>query len=210
MKLSDFLKTWDGVQDENRFSRKIMVVLTACLLVSLIMLFNKTERIILQPITLTENGWLEVDEASISYKESWGTYLAILLGNVTPATLDFIRERIEPLLSSGIYNSVVTAMERQAADIRENRASFRYELRSVKYEIATQKTFAHGYSYEVGAAGDEKRFEKTFEFKMRVRNYLPEITYMTTYNGPPRTEKILQKVEAQEERQDRVESERGN
>lgn len=209
MKLSDYLKTWDGVQDENRFSRKIMIVLVACLLLALVMLLNKTERVILQPVTLSENAWLESDEASISYKESWGTYLAILLGNVTPATLDFIRERIEPLLAAGIYNDVITAMERQANDIRENRASFRYELRSVKYEIATQKIFAHGYSYEVGAAGDEKRHEKSFEFKIRVRNYLPEITYMTTYQGPPRTEKILKKVEAQEERKQRVQSEGG-
>jgi conjugal transfer pilus assembly protein TraE len=53
------------------------------------------------------------DAASSELKESWGLYLAELLGNVTPTNADFIGKAIAPLLSTELYRSVMDALSEQ-------------------------------------------------------------------------------------------------
>lgn len=48
------------------------------------------------PFTLTEDAWLGEKSASRSYKESWALAFAQLFGNVTPATVDFVKTRTTP------------------------------------------------------------------------------------------------------------------
>ena len=60
------------------------------------------------------------------------------------------------------------------------------------YEPATDKIFAYGYRYATGAGSrEEQRSERTYEYQLRIREYLPEITSIDTYPGKPRTQKLL-------------------
>ncbi len=85
MRLSDFLSTWEGHEAENRFSRLIILgLLVVCVITSLAAW--RTERsIILVPPTLTKEVEVTRSAASSEFKESWGLFLAELLGNTTPA-----------------------------------------------------------------------------------------------------------------------------
>ncbi|WGS85083.1 TraE/TraK family type IV conjugative transfer system protein [Methylomonas sp. UP202] len=107
MKLSDFLQTWDGHETENRFSRVIIIgLLVVCVITSLAAW--RTERsIILVPPTLNKEVEVTRTSASSEFKESWGLFLAELLGNTTPANADFLKTAIEPLLAPDIYRSVL-------------------------------------------------------------------------------------------------------
>ena len=80
------------------WSRALLGVAVFALLIAVFALSNQKERVILQPVTLTDDAWVEENAASETYKTSWGAYLGTLMGNVTPGKLSFIKERIEPLL----------------------------------------------------------------------------------------------------------------
>ena len=75
----------------------------------------------IQPPTLSETAEVSRNQATQPYLESWGLYLAELMGNVTPGNVSFIRVAIEPLLSPAVYQQVVDALEIQE-DNREDRS----------------------------------------------------------------------------------------
>lgn len=201
MRMFEFLKTWEGTQAENKWSR---IFITALLIIVLLMtwkLFRKETVVTIQPWTLSEEAWVTQADSSQSYKESWGWALSILLGNATPGSVGFIKERIKPLLAPSIYQDVIDTMEIQAQDIRDNRVTIRFEPRFVEYEKSTGKVFVSGHSFARGASfqAKEKRSEKTYEFTLKVSNYLPVLEFMDTYEGRPRTKKVLEQLERKAE-----------
>ena len=200
MKIGKFLETWDGALAENRFSRIVILVLAIALVLSLIKAFTRDVVVIMQPSPLTEA--IEMTEASASqtYKQSWALSMANLLGNVTPGNLKFVRQSVEPLLSAGIYQQVIGAMEEQAQQIRNDRVTMRFEPRSVEYEETTDTVFVYGYSYMQGATGDAEREDRTYEYTVEVEEWAPKFTYMNTYSGRPRTERVRGQMERKEER----------
>lgn len=200
MNLKNYLSTWSGALAENRFHRVTQAMLAVALLVALFMATNKNERIILQPMTLDSEAWIEEASASRSYKESFGLYLAMLTGNVTPKNASWIKQQIEPLLDGRIYTSAIEAIERQVAMIKENRLTYRFEVKSVEYEVKTDKVFVYGYSFVRAATGDEQRRERTFEYELKIGNYTPKIMHLDTYEGRPRTIKVLASMQEREAR----------
>lgn len=199
MRLPDFLKTWEGTQVENKWNR----IFIAGLIVANIGLGAKalftTPVVTMQPPTLDSVAWVARDQASQSYQESWGLYLATQIGNVTPGTVPFVKEWLGPLLAPSVYNSVMSAIEVQSTQIQNDRVSMRFEPRAVAYEPNTQKTFVYGYSYIIGVNGNEQRTERTYEFKVGIARYLPTVDFIDTYADKPRTERVLRMIERREE-----------
>lgn len=186
MKYSQYLETFQGAMSENRFSRIAILALSAALIVTAASAFQKETVVTVQPYTLTEEAWITQDSASQSYKEAWGLMLATMKGNITPATLGFVQERIQPLLSPDIYQSVMEAIELQALQIRNDRISMRFEPREVIYEPAANIVFVTGDSYMISPNGESIRDRRTYEYEIEIRNYAPLIRHIETYAGRPR------------------------
>ncbi len=200
MKTSDFLKSWEGSLTENKWNRVANVGLSAALMLLVFMVFSKDQIVVLQPVTLGSEAWITKNKASESYKESWGFMLAQLSGNVTPQNVDFIKERFKPLLSPAIYDEVIDALEIQAQSIKDDRIKMRFEPRFVEYESTTDKVYVYGYSFIKGSGEDEDRQERTYEYIIRIGNYAPMIVDLDTYAGKPRTEKVLEQLQKQEQK----------
>lgn len=199
MNLKDFLKTWEGTQAENKWGRLFMAGLIVIVLALSMKLFTKETIVTMQPVTLSEEAWVAKDSASQSYQEAWGLFLAQLTGNVTPGTVEFIRERIGPLLAPAIYQDVINAIEVQAQQIRNDRVSMRFEPRFVEHEDDSGKVFVYGYSFLKGSSGEEIRTERTYEYIITVSNYLPVVEFIDTYRDKPRTKKVLEQIERREQ-----------
>lgn len=107
MNFREYLKTWEGTQAENRFNRYCIVGLIALSTLLTIKAFTKDTIVTMQPVTLVEEAWVTQNKSSQSYQEAWGLYLAQVLGNVTPATVTFLKERLGPLLSPDIFPEVM-------------------------------------------------------------------------------------------------------
>jgi conjugal transfer pilus assembly protein TraE len=202
VKLSKFLETWEGALAENRFSRIVIVLLLVALILVSIKAFSQQAVVTIQPYTLKGEAWITENNASQSYKESWAMMLSALTGNVTPGTVDFVKQRIEPLLSPEIYQNVIDAIEVQALHIQNDRVSMRFEPRSVEYEPATDKVFVYGYSHLQGATGDPTREDRTYEYIIEMQEYAPMVTHIDTYSGRPRTERIRKQIERNEQRRE--------
>lgn len=199
MELKKLLRTWEGTQAENKWNRLIIGALIIVLFIVSLKAFTKETVVIMQPPTLAEEGWLESNKSSQSYQEAWGVFMATLVGNVTPATVVFLKERIGPLVSPAIYSDVVSALESQANQIRNDRVSLRFEMNQVNYEEETGKVFVYGNSYSKGVSGIEDRTERTYEYIVRIDRFQPVFEYMDTYEGRPRSQRILQQMERREQ-----------
>lgn len=192
MILKHMLKTWDGVMAENRWSRVIIVSLVLVVMFLTFMLSSKKTIVTIQPFTLTTEAWVTPDGASKTYHEAWGMAVAQLLGNVTPSNSSFIKDLLGPLLAPAIYQEVMDSIETQSQQIRNDRVSLRFEPRMMEYEEATGKTFVNGYSSLIGVNNNIVRNERTYEFTIRISNYLPVFEHLDTYQGRPRTQRVLQ------------------
>lgn len=186
MKMDKFLTTWQGVLGENKFFRIIFLGLVISLVLVSLNVFKKESVVTIQPYTLTDEAWVSKSSASQSYKEAWGMMLATLTGNVTPATLGFVRERIEPLLSPRIYQEVIEAIEVQAMYIQNDKISIRFEPRRVDYDPRDNKVFVSGDSYLTDPSGETVRDRRTYEYIIDIETYSPVVSYIDTYAGEPR------------------------
>ena len=121
-----------------------------------------------------------------------------MTGNITPSNVDFLKDRLKPLLSPAIYSDVIDTLEMQAQNIKDDRITMRFEPRFVEYEKTTDRVFVYGYSFVKGATGDEERDDRTYEYKIKISNYAPMILDLNTYEGKPRTERVLDQLQKQE------------
>lgn len=199
MKWVDFIQTWEGSLTENKWNRIFNGVLASVVLILTYMVFTKDQIVILQPETLGSEAWITKTESSESYKESWGLFFAQMTGNITPANVDFLKDRLKPLLSPAIYSEVIDTMEIQAQNIKNDRITMRFEPRFVEYETTTDKVFVYGYSFVKGSVGKEERDERTYEYQIQISNYAPLILDLNTYEGKPRTERVLEQLQKKEE-----------
>jgi conjugal transfer pilus assembly protein TraE len=198
MKISSFLKTWEGALAENRWSRIVNLLLLVSVILLAIRAFTTETVVTMQPVTLTEEAQLTSNTASASYHEAWGLFLATFLGNATPDNSTFIRERIGPLLSPSIYHEVMAVIEEQTQHISNDRVSIRFEPRYVLYEKESGHTYVNGNSYIKDATTKETREESTYEFRLKIQRYQPTIDFVNLYPGKPRSEKVLQQMQQRE------------
>ena len=200
MKMGEFIQTWEGSLTENKWNRVANIVLVCAILLLAILLINKDKIVVVQPANMQEAGWVSKSKASRSYKESWGFALAQLTGNVTPGNVDFVKDRLTPMLSPVIYNEVIDALLMQAQAIKDDRITMRFEPLLVDYEETTDKVFVYGLSYVKGSTGSEERKERTYEYRFKFDNYSPLLVDLQAYEGKPKSEVVLANIQRIEER----------
>lgn len=206
MKLSIFKRNFNGTVSENKFLR---VSLAGSIVVNFILAIfvgSKSTVVSVTPPTLVESAWVSASQASEEYTESWALYIANTVGNVTPGNSAMIRKTIEPLLDPGIYQDVVNKIESQVHEIRRDRVRISFEAKEILREKNNpNKFFVVGRSLMEGPNGKPERSNTTYEVDLVIRNYKPIITYLTTYEGKPRTEDVLRREEKTENARKRME-----
>ena len=215
MELKQFTKSIEEMRSKIQSAHLLVLVMVACNIVLALGLLFRDTVVTVVPWTLSGEAEVTKDDSSQNYKESWGMAIALLLGNVQPATVDFIADRIKPLLAPEIYHEAVDALYSNAQILREERVTLRFEPRRVTYEKTSGRVFVSGYSYSrLGTSMDEeKRHERTFEIGLEISEYAPVITFIDTYTGKARTEDVIaneRKKKARESYRERRERERNN
>jgi len=147
---------------------------------------------VLVPPNLSGEVEITRNEASSELKESWGLYLAELLGNVTPATAEFIQSAIGPLLSADIYRSVMDAMSEQINALKMDRIAISFKPRQVFYEKDSDKIFVTGELSSQGPNSKPDVRNRTYEFVLSIRNYRPRLDAIDVYADEPRTRERLE------------------
>lgn len=157
---------------------------------------NKADRVVPNNQFLGPDSWVSEFKASDAYYKGWGMYFASLIGNVTPATVNFNMDTIKIFLSPAVYSRVVDSMNEQAKAIKDDGVVLRFETRSAMYEASSKKVFVQGFRYSKGAGGTESREPAVYEFVMSIANYAPAIESIDTYVGEPHDEQYEAALEA--------------
>lgn len=193
MTLARFRLTW---REHVTWLRILLAASTVMLIANLVLavaLIRRESYVVLVPPDLDKRVTVARAKADQGYLESWGYYLATLLGNITPSTAEFIRARIEPLLDPGITRDVITVLEQQLDQIRRDRVTLRFEPKRTTFEPETAKVFVTGTSFVEAAAGTRDSQIRTYEFTIRMRNFGPLIDHLATYPGNPRTQDVIER-----------------
>jgi conjugal transfer pilus assembly protein TraE len=187
MKLSEFLATWRGTTLENRIWRIAIIVLAVANLV-LVGLVGQVERtVVLVPPVLEGEVTIAREYASQEVEESWGLYVAELLGNVSPETVDALTRVLDPLLSGGLRRTVMKAITEQTEEIKRENVSMRFAPRQVSYDQATHTVFVTGQHKTESPAAKPVTNERTYELRVEFRNYRPLLTHLEVYRGAAQT-----------------------
>lgn len=200
MKMQDFMKSWEGMNWEVVKQRIINGILALTVLILVVINMNKEEKIILKPVTLGSDAWLTQDKASQSYKEAWALWMAQFQGNVNPRNVDFIKERIEPLLSLRIRSKVITAFDQQSQAMKTDGVQMRFEPKEVLHEDSTGMVFVTGTGFSSGQLDEEDSYQRTYAYRIAIQNFGPQFTHIETYKGKPKTQERLEQLQRESER----------
>lgn len=187
MNLRDFVSSWEGVRSENRLHRYVVSGLLVTNVLTGIAVLRTDRAVVLIPPAL--NGEVEMTRrtASTNLKESWGLYLAELMGNITPSNAEFIERTIGPLIAPGIYREVTDALSEQIQDLKADRISVSFRPHQVFYEKETDKVFVSGDHVSQGPNSHPDIRGRTYEFQILFKDYRPLLDHIEVYPGEPHT-----------------------
>ena len=201
MDFQKYKKTFSALQVENKFFRIVILSLLTLVFILLFAVINKKTIVTIQPWTLSRDAQVTSNQGSQSYMEAWGLALAQLLGNVSPGNVNFVGEQLKPLLNPKIYHETLDAIQAGAHRLVEDRVSVRFEPLRVVYEKTTGIVFVYGNAFvRAGTGADrEKKTPRTYEFRLEVSNYMPQINFINTYDGVPQTREQIDRMEKHEQ-----------
>ena len=79
--------------------------------------------------------------------------------------------------------------------MKENRVTTTYDIKEVVFEKSSDKVFVYGDYYSKTPSVKPKKEKRTYEFKINMESYLPQIIAMDTYADEPHTKKKLEEME---------------
>lgn len=193
MKLQEFLKTWDGIVKENRFHRVVIGGLLVSNILAALAAFRVEHSVILVPPGLNKEVEITRNKASSDFKQAWGLFLADLLGNAHPGTVDFIAQTLSPILSASIYREVMDTLAKQTEEIKREHVSLSFQPSETLYEVETDKVFITGKLKEQAPGSKPVESIRTYEFIVDLSNYRPVVRHIDAYPGQPKTLETLEK-----------------
>lgn len=186
MKIRDYLSTLKGVQNQNRWQHSAILGLGLTNGITALALLLRSTPVILVPPTLPGEVEIAKNQGSSTLKESWGLYLAELLGNVTPGNAAFIERSLGPLLDAGIYPEVMSILGKEVDALRMDRVSVRFKSREVLYDAMLDRVYVSGEQTSQGPGSAPESRPRTYEFRIGFRHYRPVIEHIDVYTGEPR------------------------
>ena len=187
MRIRDYAAAARGSAVRERLLMGLTAGLLLCSIAEGVALIRDRRAVVIVPEGLTREARLSASKADEPYLSSWSYYLAGLLGNVTPGTSGYIKDALGPRLAPEVYQSVISALSEQVRRISEDRVSLSFIPKYSRFEEKSGKYFVNGISVMTGPGGAQEKTERTYEFRFRMKNFQPYLTWIETYEGEPRT-----------------------
>jgi conjugal transfer pilus assembly protein TraE len=183
MDMTKFKDSWRGTQAENKFNRLIIAGLLVLVLILAGSLAAKNTTVVMVPPTLEERGEISAGGSSPEILESWGFYMAYLLGNVTPGNAEYLAKNISRHLSSRMYQPVIDAINAQVKQVKEERITTTFSANEATFHPETGTVVVTGEAVTRGLRGEPEEAQRTYEMKFIVRNYQVLLDDIKVYRG---------------------------
>lgn len=192
MKGAKYFQSWQGSLKANKL---LMGALALSLLTNIVLAMSASSKqaiVVVQPPPLSEEAWISKSDASMSMKESWGLYIATLLGNTTPRSVAGLSPVIGKIVSPGAYQQIMSALAEMKKEVESEQLEIQFSPTGVFYVPSRNVVAVSGELRMRSARGIEKRFVRTYEIGLDFRDYQPRMRSLDIYEGPfrlnPKTE----------------------
>lgn len=183
MKLKEFLATWHGTQDENRFQRRSNLILLGINVVLLLVLMGKSHTVVMVPPGLNDQAEIGATRANDEARRAWGLYYATLIGNVTPGNVQLLSNQLAPTLTPALYHRVTQALESQIRQVQTEQITTRFQPKQTYVSAKTGHVYVVGDLITEGVRGNNDRETRTYEFGFVVSNYQVLLDAMDIHKG---------------------------
>lgn len=184
MKAKDYFSTFHGALKENSWSRPIIGALVVANLLLSMMAFGKSETIVMIPPGIDERVEIGVSEGSPGIKEAWGTHIAMLMGNATPRTAEFLSEQLGKLSSPRLFQQIQEQIDKQADTLKEEGMSVSFVPNTTFYLPSRDVVIVSGEYTLKGMRGMERSMVRTYEVGVRIQDYRVRMDSLDVYEGP--------------------------
>lgn len=184
MKLWWHQSTWENATRVNMILSITSLILAAIAFYLVIGSQSKHERIILMPMSITQQMSIDWSSADESYIKAYALSVAGLVGNLTPQNANFVIDALSRNIDSSIYadlrkKMLAITITRQ---FKELSVSTRYLPDSVELEKKTGKVFVSGYMETKTTTGTDAR-PMTYEMQIKIKEGMPFIYSFDNYPG---------------------------
>ena len=163
-----------------RFQGAALALMGACLLCSLVLMFNMVgrDRVIVTPPSIDKTFWVSKDRVSSSYLEQMGSFIAYLTLDVSPQSIDWKKTMLLQYVSPDIYGALQTRQELEADRLRRLNATTQFSIAQLlPNEEAMNVTLKGRLATFINGARTsdiDKEYVAEFEFKgsrVQIKNF---------------------------------------
>lgn len=183
MNLKDFFGSYQGALAAAKYQKHIIFLLLIANIVMGIALSSKSQTVVLVPPNLEQDAWVSKQDASISMRESWATYVATLVGNVTPRSVNALQPMLEKIVAPSAFNAVMENLAFLRKEVQAEQIEIQFSPTGV-FAIPSQNKVAVTGEFRLRSArGVEKKFLRTYLIGVDTRNYRPAVTSLEIMEG---------------------------
>lgn len=183
MKKTSYFSTFQGALKENKITRMILIGSIITNIVLAMGIAGRSTTVVFQPPLLMEEGWVSRTDASMSMRESWGMYIATLIGNTTPRTVGGLAPALGKITAPGAYAQVMDLLATLQKDVRKEQLEIQFSPSGVFLLPQRDVVAVTGEMRIRSARGVEKKFIRTYELGIAFRNFHPSLTSINFYEG---------------------------
>lgn len=204
MKITEYARTLGGALQENKLTRYVLLGLVLANVVLAFIALTKKDVIVLVPPGLTQRSELAENQASAGVKESWATYIAMTLGNVTPRTAPYLTETLGKVIAPRAYKTLLNNINEQTRVIEDQQVTVQFVPNEVFYLPESDVVVVSGEFTLRGMRDAEKHLVRTYEIGMTVQDYMVRMDSLKVYEGPwsPDRAEIERKADLQKRTDD--------
>ena len=163
-----------------RFQGAALALMGACLLSSLVLMFNMVgrDRVIVTPPSIDKTFWVSKERVSSSYLEQMGSFIAYLTLDVSPQSIDWKKTMLLQYVSPDVYGVLQTRQDLEADRLRRLNATTQFSVAQLlPNEEAMNVTLKGRLATFINGARTsdiDKEYVAEFEFKgnrVQIRNF---------------------------------------
>lgn len=183
MKLTEYFESYEGALKANKVSKLIVLLLLISNIILGIALSSKEHTVVMVPPNLEDEVWVSKQDGGMSLKESWASYVATLLGNVTPRSVNQLSPMLQKIIYPGAYKDIMESISALEKEVTTEQLEIQFSPTGVFYVPSRDVVAVSGEFRMRSARGIEKRFVRTYEIGISIRNYAPSVSSIEIYEG---------------------------
>ncbi len=192
MKFDIFRKTYDSLAQNNKGYLLVIVALVMLLMMQEWTIVMDKTRVVLEPPYLNKAATIGYASADADYYESWGLYVAELVGNLTPGDASYVANSLGKLFGASDYAIVKGKVLASAAAERADQANFFFQAQRTTWQAANKTVFVYGLLSQINNLGQTvSKVHYTFSMAVHIDGGRPVLDGFNAYQGEPHTIKWM-------------------